>query len=541
MSTGVTVDFNANLARFTSGIDKAINDLNRFQSNADRISGNITKAFGALGVGLSVGGFAAFIKSSIDVQDHLLDLSKTTRLTVEQLSGLASAAKKSGSDLDGTAKSINKLAVEMGKDGEKFKALGISAKDPLEAFGQLADVMNAIDDPQKRAAVGAVALGKGWESAAPLLAEGSKAIKEMIDRGTALSKVTTESAKRADEFNDKWEDLKTIAGGWGVAIADPIVAGILKIQNALSLEIDKKPGSIAHFLGQRSQGYSGPKDALGLPTLAPTPVAAAPVKPSAAAVKKFIGGEGGKTDLQRMIELGQKNLAGSIDSEEEMRILAEKRAMQGTREEFAALQRMLKVGEQNELAAYYDTAGEETMRLVAEQRELQDAIKSNSGMAKDLGLTFASAAEDAIMKWESVGAVLKGLGNDVARIFLRKTVTEPFGDAVTGFIKGDGKSGSSLTDRVKGLFGFASGGAFTVGGAGGTDSQLVAFKATPGEEVTVRTPAQQGGGGSSIVIHQTINVDSRSDQASIMQAMVAAKNAAIGSIHDSMRRGGSFA
>lgn len=47
--------------------------------------------------------------------------------------------------------------------------------------------------------------------------------------------------------------------------------------------------------------------------------------------------------------------------------------------------------------------------------------------------------------------------------------------------------------------GFAFGGDFTVGGVGGTDSQLVAFRATPGEKVSVRTPHQestQNSGGS---------------------------------------------
>lgn len=46
---------------------------------------------------------------------------------------------------------------------------------------------------------------------------------------------------------------------------------------------------------------------------------------------------------------------------------------------------------------------------------------------------------------------------------------------------------------------FAQGGGFTVPGAGGQDSQLVAFKATPGEKVSVSTPQQ--GGGSVINIH----------------------------------------
>jgi hypothetical protein len=39
--------------------------------------------------------------------------------------------------------------------------------------------------------------------------------------------------------------------------------------------------------------------------------------------------------------------------------------------------------------------------------------------------------------------------------------------------------------------GFATGGSFDVGGFGGTDSQLVKFRATPGEKVSIQTPEQQ--------------------------------------------------
>ena len=38
--------------------------------------------------------------------------------------------------------------------------------------------------------------------------------------------------------------------------------------------------------------------------------------------------------------------------------------------------------------------------------------------------------------------------------------------------------------------GFRTGGEFTVGGSGGSDSQMVAFRATPGEKVRVNTPSQ---------------------------------------------------
>jgi hypothetical protein len=121
----------------------------------------------------------------------------------------------------------------MGGNAEKFAALGVTAKDPLEAFKQLSDVFSSIKDPQLRAKLGAEALGKSWESAAPLLAEGSAKIQDMVTKGTELSGMTQDMADKADEFNDKMAELKTTLGG--------LVAGsasdILEIFKAMSKDM----------------------------------------------------------------------------------------------------------------------------------------------------------------------------------------------------------------------------------------------------------------------------------------------------------------
>lgn len=223
----------AELARLRSDMDKA-NSIVAGGVKGISSSVNLAKtALGALGIGFGVGYFASLIKGSIDAQDHLNDLAKTTQLPVEQLAGLASAAKKSGADLDTTAASINKLAQNMGKDAEKFAALGITAKDPLVAFGQLADVMNAIDDPQTRAAVGAAALGKGWQTAAPLLAEGSAEIAKLVKNGAELSGVTKESAEQADKFNDQLVDLGTVSKALSTSIGNQLLPGMIDITQAM--------------------------------------------------------------------------------------------------------------------------------------------------------------------------------------------------------------------------------------------------------------------------------------------------------------------
>jgi len=413
--TGVTVDFNANLARFSGGVDKMLNDFNRIESQAKRVSANISSAFGMLGVGLSAAGFTALIKNSIDAQDRLNDLRLTTGLTVETLSGLKFGAEQAGGDLESIAKSINKLAVNMGKDEEKFKQLGITAKDPLEAFKQLADVFVAVQDPQIRAAMAAEALGKSWEGAAPFLMEGSAGIGELIEKGARLSGVTTESTKAADEFNDKWHELF----GTGVLL-NAVVGDALPLFNALAddmikarkesgaLDNEFKPlletgkavavlfGNVAFVfkgVGTEIGGMAAQVAALGRGDLKAAMAIGDAMKEDAAAARAsfdqwearimgldaktansvtdtvkrtrnaalearaaaFAGGKDKKdkkdTDLDRMLKLGQKNLFAGLDSEEEMQKIALQRETERAADAQARLNQLIAATPTAELEA----------------------------------------------------------------------------------------------------------------------------------------------------------------------------------------------
>lgn len=69
---------------------------------------------------------------------------------------------------------------------------------------------------------------------------------------------------------------------------------------------------------------------------------------------------------------------------------------------------------------------------------------------------------------------------------------------------------TALAQSLAMIPGFRTGGEFTVGGSGGADSQLVAFRATPGENVQVNTPAQarakEQSGGNVTVPVRVVNV-----------------------------------
>jgi len=90
--------------------------------------------------------------------------------------------------------------------------------------------------------------------------------------------------------------------------------------------------------------------------------------------------------------------------------------------------------------------------------------------------------------------------------------------------------------------GFAHGGAFTVGGSGGTDSQAVRFMATPGERVTVETPEQQRSGGGDTIIHMDLRGSNGSQeiemavQKALRKAAPILVNATINKVQDKFNR-----
>lgn len=466
--------------QFSAVFDKA----ERMAKGMDSAFGMLSRTVSVFGVGLSIGGFAALMKGTIDAEDHLNDLSKTTRIAIEDLAGLASAAKKSDSDLDSTASAINKLAKEIGKNAEKFALLGITAKDPLEAFGQLADVLNAIEDPNQRAAVAGAALGKAWEGSAPLLAEGSKRIRELIATGREHSRVTKESAERADAFNDKLQVVKDIAGGWTVDVADPIVRGLL----AISEKFEKATGSGKEFWRTVAQVGIAAVGGIGRKVL-PGPLGAAldmaageafaslepnapgmdpnrmgggsvagfkgaktPGKPSAEAIKGFIGGDGKskkakeegltpdsiKNVASRMndFRILEESLNSFIEAFDEGADVIEKTRTPAERlgREYEKLNKLLERGAINQ-----ETYGRAVLQA---QDDFEKAI-DKSGKALD---TFAENAA-------------KGMQDAFADFFF-----DPFKDGLSGMVHGFEiavrrmVAEAAAADLTKWLFGKAGGG-----------------------------------------------------------------------------------
>lgn len=68
-------------------------------------------------------------------------------------------------------------------------------------------------------------------------------------------------------------------------------------------------------------------------------------------------------------------------------------------------------------------------------------LEKTNDAAQELGLTFSSALEDAIVDFNSIRDVVKGLEQDLLRLGTRKLVTEPLANWATEFFKGFGSGG----------------------------------------------------------------------------------------------------
>lgn len=63
-----------------------------------------------------------------------------------------------------------------------------------------------------------------------------------------------------------------------------------------------------------------------------------------------------------------------------------------------------------------------------------DEVTKTKSFAEEMGLAFTSAFEDAIVGGQNFSQVLKGLQQDILRIVVRKTITQPLGDYFSGLV-----------------------------------------------------------------------------------------------------------
>ena len=250
----VAVDFVANTAQFSSGLDKINKQTLKFSNGIKKDLLGASKALGALGAAALVAGaaiysgIAAGVGKSIQEISDLKDEADKVGASAAGFMKLSAAAEEAGS----SAESLKKGMVELTKSiGEAqvcstaatvaFAKLGIDA-DKLaklntdDAIMATFEALNNVTDATERARLGTVLLGKQYTELAIL---GKNIGNINVPIGQALSNEDINNIKAAGEAFEKFKSsiqgaFNLLAAGFAPALKTLFEAASASMQAFLS-------------------------------------------------------------------------------------------------------------------------------------------------------------------------------------------------------------------------------------------------------------------------------------------------------------------
>jgi hypothetical protein len=178
------------------------------------------------------------IKSFVSTGSELHDLSLKTGVSVKSLAGLKYAAEQNGASLGTVEMAIRRtsMAITEAKENTEetsnaFKRLGINVSDlegldTEQQFLKIASSIANIPDPMQRSAAAISLFGRSGTDMLPMLSEGADGLKKMMEKGVDFSDWTVDGAKKADDFGDALNDLKTSTSGLFNVIASSITPAL---------------------------------------------------------------------------------------------------------------------------------------------------------------------------------------------------------------------------------------------------------------------------------------------------------------------------
>lgn len=395
------------------------------------------------------------------------------------------------------ARNAQDTAAGAGEAKEAFAALGIRVTDATgrlrsteEILADVAERFARMEDGAGKTALAMRLFGRSGADLIPLLNAGRDGLAQMRDEAERLGLVVDkDAAQAAERFNDNLTRLKASSEALAIRLGNILLPTLIDLTERLVEAQRAGDGFFArlnalanlpHFgdttseqlrtireelertdrLFARFGGVPGVREILGVRggnLLAAERAALAEQRREALALL----GEGFddrelrragavplrlpapllpdlEAEKQRVDErrkLLEQDIKGWVAHAEEIFRIADEEnlALARINEAFFQEQERLK---QEDIKGWIAHA-EEIFRIADEENlalaRIREEAEKNNDVARELGLTFSSAFEDAIVQGRKLSDVLRGLAQDVTRLFVRRTAVEPLAKAAEGF------------------------------------------------------------------------------------------------------------
>jgi hypothetical protein len=487
--------------------------LGNAQATADRMKGAFTAAF----AGISVTSVAAVAMRAIEMGDSLQKAAVKAGLGARAISELAHAAKMSDVDLQALSTSIRKMQENLSKassggkeQAQTLRVLGLTLADirslePDKQFELLADRISLVEDPADRARAATELFGKAGAELLPLFENGAEGIRKAREEAGRLGLALGEDQLKA--LADTDDAIKRLTASFdGLAASITSAAAPLLTDWSDGLQI-----MLRAFREVRSEGGSTIDMFRRMQSLRDQALAG---RQSQGSDRGTIAGRGGPNPTSSF-----EAVAASAKSSEGGKALrkVQDEISAADRIRYARMDQALERSRQfsEDVADSFTDIGEMADDFVQRQTEsfkkpFEEMTIFSQRAAENMQDAFADFLFDPFQ--DGLKGMLRGFVDVVRRMVAERAAAQIFGSKSSG---GFGL-GDLVSTGVKKLFGFANGGSFRVGGSGGTDSQTVAFRATPGEMVDIRTPGQSRGG---MTIAPVYNIDARGATTDLVKAL----------------------
>lgn len=178
-------DLVAHLGLDNSGFKKGLTSSRSMLSSFAGGMGRLLSPVGAAFAGVAgVAGIGLLVKNSFEGVDALAKFGQKLGITADQAAGFQHAAELSGVSADQLSAAMQGLS-----------------RNGLDIF-TVADEIAAIEDPAQRSAYAFKVLGKSGSELIPLLAGGSRSLREMVAEGSKLSGLVGLDTAKVEAAND---------------------------------------------------------------------------------------------------------------------------------------------------------------------------------------------------------------------------------------------------------------------------------------------------------------------------------------------------
>lgn len=232
----LTGSFETDMKRASRETEKA---AKKMQKDLEESGKAIGQAFAIAATAVAV-----LVQKSLNNADELAKLSQKVGISVESLSALKHQAGLAGVEIEGLQTGLvkfNKTIAEAAGGGKvqanTFRAMRIELKDQngvlktnAVLLAEVADKFAGYEDGAAKTALAVNLFGRSGANLIPLLNGGSEAMAEAAKEAAQLGQIIgTDTAKKAEQFNDNMRRAGLLATGFGNALAAKLLPALVGV------------------------------------------------------------------------------------------------------------------------------------------------------------------------------------------------------------------------------------------------------------------------------------------------------------------------